>query len=305
MNQRSSPTLAARTKAVFSRRRVGRAVTVAAVVAAITCVIGAVVAWQLLGQLRDRSTASLRLLESTLVNVDESLAVAQDVTGTVGDSLGTVRDSLGTLSRGVQDGSAALTSVADLTESVPPALDRLDTTLGQLGDAAGVVDSALGALSELPIGPEFDADAGLAASVDGVRDDIRPIADDLRGSTTAIRDLSGSSTDLVAQLDALDGDLTELDASLARSTELLEQYRADAADAIVLAQESIDDLDRDIALSRALTVILALAIAVGQVAPFHIGRQLAATPDPAPGAPDTFDLDDVGRSQVGATGSSW
>ena len=166
-----------------------------------------VVAWQLLGDLRTRSAASLDLLERTLTNVDETLAIAQDVTTTVGDSLDTIRDSLTTLSAGVGDGAAALDSVADLTEDVPPALDRLDATLVDLGEAAGVVDSALEALDEIPIGPDFDADAGLAASVDGVRDDIRPIAEDLRGSTDSIRELSGSSDDLVTQLAELDGDL--------------------------------------------------------------------------------------------------
>ena len=109
----------------------------------------------------------------------------------------------------------------------------------------------------------------------GVRDDLRPIADDLRSSTTSLRDLSGSSDELVAQLAALDEDLTQLDTSLDQSTVLLETYRADTAEAIALAQDSLDDLDRDIALSRALAVVLALSIAVGQVAPFHIGRELA------------------------------
>ena len=91
----------ARARAVFNRRRIGRAVTIAAVVAAVTCVIGAVVAWQLLSDLRTRSAASLDLLERTLTNVDETLAIAQDVTSTVGDSLDTIRDSLTTLSAGV------------------------------------------------------------------------------------------------------------------------------------------------------------------------------------------------------------
>jgi septal ring factor EnvC (AmiA/AmiB activator) len=284
----SARTLSARTKAVFNRRRVGRAVTVAAVIAAVTCVVGAVVAWRLLGDLETRSSASLDVIERTLTNVDESLAIAQDVTTTVGNSLDTLTDSLATLSTGIGDGAAALDSVADLTEDIPPALDRLDTTLIDLGDAAAVVDSALEALDGLPIGPDFDANAGLAASVDGVRDDLRPIAKDLRGSTTSIRDLSGSSDDLVAQLAALDDDLADLDDSLERSTRLLDSYRADAAEAVALAQGGRDNLDRDIALSRALAVLLAAAIAVGQIAPFHIGRQLAATPDPQPGQRDSL-----------------
>jgi hypothetical protein len=260
---------------MFNRRRIGRAITVAAVVAAVTCVVGAVVAWRLLGDLRDRSTASLQLVESTLTNVDDSLTVAHDIATTVGGSLDTLRQSLATLSTGVGDGAEAIDAVAALTEDIPPALDRLDATLAGMRDAAGTIDDALAALDNLPIGPDFDADAGLGASVDGVRDDLRPIADDLRSSTTSLRDLSGSSDELVAQLAALDEDLTELDASLDQSTVLLDTYRVDTADAIALAQDSLDDLDRDIALSRVLAVVLALSIAVGQVAPFHIGRELA------------------------------
>lgn len=270
-----SRTMSARARAVFTRRRLGRAITVAAVVAAVTCVVGAVVAWRLLGDLRDRSTASLRLVESTLTNVDDSLVVAHDVASTVGGSLDTLRQSLDTLSTGVGDGAAAIDAVATLTEDIPPALDRLDDTLGGMRDAAGTIDGALEALDDLPIGPDLDVDAGLAASVDGVRDDLRPIAEDLRSSTTSLRDLAGSSDDLVAQLAALDDDLAALDGSLERSTELLDTYRTDTAEAKALAQDSLDDLDRDIALSRALVVILALSIAVGQVAPFHIGRELA------------------------------
>ena len=79
-----------------------------------------------------------------------------------------------------------------------------------------------------------------------------------------------------AQIEALEGDLAALDESLERSTELLDRYRADTAEAIVLAQESLDDLDRNILLSRILVVILAVTIAIGQIAPFYIGRQLAA-----------------------------
>ena len=70
---------------------------VAAVVAAVTCLIGAVVAWVFLGDLRDRSASSLQLVERTLINVDETLEVAQDVTATVGESIDTVRATLATV----------------------------------------------------------------------------------------------------------------------------------------------------------------------------------------------------------------
>ena len=276
----------------FNRRRIGRAVTVAAVVAAITCLVGAVVAWHLLGELQDRSATSLRLVASTLRNVDDSLAIAQDVTGTVSNSLDTIEQSLATLTQGVEDGATALDAVADLTEDVPPALDRLDGTLVTVREAAAIVDTALDAIDQLPIGPTIP-DARLAASLDGVRGDLRPIAEDLRSSTSSIRSLAGSSGELVTQIGALGDDLAELDESLERSTELLERYRADAGAALVLAQDSLNDLDRDILLSRVLVVILAVTIAIGQIAPFHIGRELARTPAFPLEQPDAAEVDPV------------
>jgi hypothetical protein len=254
---------------------------IAACVAAVTCVVGAAVAWRLLGDLQDRSSTSLRLVQRTLQNVDESLRIAQDVTATVGGTLDTVRTSLGTVAAGVGDAGATLDVVADLTEDVAPSLDRVDAALGSLADAAGVVDGALEALDELPVGPDYDAAAGLAFAVQGVRDDLAPIADDLRGATEPLRELSTTTADLGPQLTTLDDDLDALERSLAESTTLLASYRDDTAEASALAADSLDDLDREVTLSRILAVVLALSIAVGQVAPFHIGRQLAATPLPS------------------------
>jgi DNA repair ATPase RecN len=260
---------------MITRQRIGRAIMVAAVVAAVTCVIGAAVAWVFLGDLRDRSAASLELVERTLQNVDETLAIAQDVTATVGGSIETLGATLETVAGTVGDADATLATIADLTEDIPPALDRVDDALARLSDAATVVDGAVGALDALPLGPDITGDAALAVAVDGVRADLAPIADDLRNSTTTIRDLGARSDELVGELEALQADLDELDRSLAQSNELLDQYRDDAADAVGLARESLDDLDQEVLILRVLGVVLALAIAIGQVAPFHIGRQLA------------------------------
>ena len=274
---------------MFNRRRIGRAVTVAAVVAAVTCVIGAVVAWQLLGDLRTRSAASLDLLERTLTNVDESLAIAQDVTATVGDSLDTIRESLTTLSAGVGDGAAALDSVADLTEDVPPALDRLDATLVDLRrrrrrrrlgaggarrapDRAGLRRRCRARRVRRRRARRHPPDRRGPARLDR----LDPRAQRLQRRPRRPSSPSSTATSI------------ELDQSLDRSRRLLDSYRADTAEAITLAEDSLDDLDRDIAMSRVLAVVLALSIAVGQVAPFHIGRQLAATPDPQPGQPDAL-----------------
>jgi Mg2+ and Co2+ transporter CorA len=127
----------------------------------------------------------------------------------------------------------------------------------------------------LPIGPNFDEAAGLGAAVADVRDDIIPIAEQLRGSTESIEALSASSDDLIAQLGSLRDDVAQLDRDLSNSERLIDGYQENAAEARRLAVESQDDLDRQVTMSRILIVVLALAIAVGQLATYRIGHELA------------------------------
>lgn len=262
-------------RAIFNSRAAGRAIMAAAIAAAITSLIGAVVAWQLVGSLRDGASETLTIIDDTIVTMNDTLTVAEDVIATVDDSLRTLGQALDTLSQSVADGGDTLTIVADLTETIPPNLDRVEEGLGGLADAAGVVDDVLEGLDDIPFGPDFDTDAGLAAAVDGVRQDLAPIAEQLRGATVSLRALSASSGELITQLELLGEDLAQLDADLARSRGLIERYQQNAGAARRLTVASLDDLNRQVGLSRILIVILAISIAVGQISPFRIGRELA------------------------------
>ena len=262
-------------RALFNRRALGRTVMVAAVVAAISCVVGIVVAWRLVGDLRQNTNSSLLIARDTLMTVDDTLDVADSIVESVDGGLDTVRTSLGTVSTSVEDGAAALDVVADLAESLPPNLEGIDTALGGLQSAAEVVDDVLREVSNVPFGPDYDPEQDLGSAVDAVRSDLEPISTSLMESSDSLRDLSGSSDELLQRLDELAGDLDEIDQSLADSQELIDRYRTSTNEALVLASTLQEDLDRDVRWSRALIVTLGLAIAVGQIAPFRVGRELA------------------------------
>jgi hypothetical protein len=83
---------------------------------------------------------------------------------------------------------------------------------------------------------------------------------------------------VIARLDELGQDLDGIDRSLDESRRLIERYRLSTAEAAALTTTTQEDLDRDVWLSRLLIVVLGVAIAVGQIAPFHIGRELARSP---------------------------
>ena len=270
-------------RAVLNRRSLGRAVMVAAVVACITCLAGIVVAWQLVGELAHTTRSSLVIVSDTLVTVDDTLDVADSVIESVDGGIGTIRESLDTMSTTVDDGAATLRVFADLTDDLAPNLERVDNGLGNLQSTVDVVDDVLRQLSDLPFGPTYDPETGLAASVQAVRDDLQPIADDVTNASSTLSDLASSSGEIIDRLDALASDLDAIDRSLDDSRVLIDRYRQSTSDASVLAAGTRDDLDRDVWFSRVLIVLLGLAIAVGQIAPFRIGRELTRTPSPGIG----------------------
>lgn len=279
-----------RRRRLLSRRTTGRVVMVASVVAAITAVIGAIVAWNLVGNLRERTTATLKLVDSTLTNVQDSLSVAEEVITTVDGTIATLKGTMRVLSTNVNDAGKVLGDVANIAEVIPPSLDKVDGALVSLADAAGVIDLALQSMSNLP-GINIDTSKSLRSAVASVRDGLSPISANLRNATTSIRSLATSSGELQPQLTALNTKLDELASSVTKARGLLAKYRTDASAARGLSAESIDSLGSQIGVFRILILILAFTIAVGQIATFRIGYDMANLPggtkaEPDAGAPE-------------------
>jgi methyl-accepting chemotaxis protein len=274
--------LARMRRAVLNRRSLGRAIMVAAVVAAVTCLVGIVVAWQLVGDLAHTTKSSLVIVGDTLETVDDTLDVADSVIQSVDGGIETVQESLTTMATALENGGATLDVVADLTANLGPNLEQIDRGLGGLQSTVDVVDGVLQQLSDLPFGPDYDPDTGLAASVQAVREDLEPITEDLANASGPLRELAASSDEALDRLDDVAADLDSIAESLSESRELIERYRQSTADVAALAAGTVDNLDRDVWLSRVLILILGVAIAVGQIAPFRIGRELARTPAPPP-----------------------
>ncbi len=262
----------------IDRRVLGKAIMVAAGVACVASLVGVVVAWRLVGNLSATTQSSLVIVGDTLVTVDDTLELADSIIDNVDEGIETVGRSLSTISTTVDDGGATLDAFADVTSNVAPSLDRVDSGLGGLQSAVNVVDEFLQRLSRAPFGPDYNPENGLASSVQAVRDDLRPIAEDLQEASGTLSELAASSDDVIARLDELGQDLAGIDESLDESRRLIERYRLSTAEAAALATTARGDLDRDVWLSRLLIVVLGVSIAVGQIAPFHIGRELARSP---------------------------
>jgi hypothetical protein len=246
---------------------------VVACVGLVASLSGLVVGWRLLGQVDTNVDESLALTADALVTLDQSLEVADDVMTSVGQGLGTVAATLDAVTATFGAGTQVLADVARTTEQLPPSFARLDQALANAQAAAAVIDDALGEIDRLP-SVNIDTGPGIAPSIQQVRSELGPLAQNVSASTADLRTLATSGGDVGRQLGQLRTDVAQVDAELARSHGLIAAYRETARDAMSLADRSRSDLGDDVTLSRVLLVVLAVAVAVGQIVPFWVGREL-------------------------------
>jgi hypothetical protein len=273
---------------LMTRRNAGRTMIVVACVGLIASITGVVVGWRLLGQLETNVDESLALTGDALVSLDASLDVADSVIASVAQGLTTVEQTLTAVDTSFHDGTSVLDDVATTTEQLPPSFARLDQALANAQEAAVVIDDAVAQLDRLPIGVNIRSDAAIAPSIQQVRTELGPLAQNVDAATDDLRRLSASSTDVSEHVSQLRSNVADVNRQLTRSSNLIDAYRDTAHEAQDLARRSRSDLGGDITLSRVLLVILGLAVAVGQIVPFWVGRELLIEEHatPAPGEVD-------------------
>lgn len=270
------------------RRRAGRILVGVAIVGVVASLVGVVVAWAFVGDLRRGVDDSLRVTQESIATIEDTLAVADTVSASVVDGLADVQAALETVSETAGAGQDTLLVVAQLAEDIPPNLDNIDAALGQLEGVAGVIDSTLRQVSRLPIGPDFDPDQPLDEAVADVRGDLRPTADARRESQDEFDALVEAAEGFDDDIAAITADLEASRLALAEADGLIGRYRAAAAEAAQIATEARDRAGANVTRARVLIVIVGVVIALGQLAPFYVGRWLQEPV--AAGAPDTDDI---------------
>ena len=109
-----------------------------------------------------------------------------------------------------------------------------------------------------------------------------------RTCATLLESFSDSSDELSSDLAALVQNVAAVRTALGGSADVLEEYRAAAADARDLASRTRSDLDGDLLRTRVLIVILGVTVAVGQIVPFWVGRELLLEPAPSSSSAGTI-----------------
>lgn len=253
-----------------------------AVVGAVTAVTGTVVGWIFVGQLNDTTTESLEVTEQALDAIDDTIDLADDVLVSTNEAVGALAEALEAVSGSFDSATGAIDDIADLATTIGPSLDEATSTIRTLESVGGTIDGVLGALSNIPFGPDYDPDDGLGDTFGRLAEALEPVPAELETTAGGLTDFTDAAGGLQDQLDDLAASVRAVDDDLATTDELVDQYRASVTEARAVARRTGEDLDGTVTLLRVLLVIGGVALLFGQIVPLWVGRELL---DP-PGAPD-------------------
>ena len=262
----------------LTKRSAGTIMVVIAYIGVAASLIGAVVGWQFLGELSEANKQGLELAEESLNAADASLVVADDIVESVDGTLGALNGTIAAVGAGIGTTTSVAGSVSDLAGSLPATLDRVDNGLASIENIAGTIDTTLTQLSRVPLAPDYDPDVKLGEAIGDLRADLSPLADSLRDVSDSLGTFSTSGDDLESQLDSLADGIAEVQTAVSGTTAVIDQARVSTADALALAQSTLGEIGSQLALSRLFLVIIAVVIAVGQIVPYWVGRELLAAP---------------------------
>ncbi len=272
-NNRSRP-WADRVTAPEAERRVGMILITVAIVGIVAALVGAVVGWRLVGSVDTATTDTLDVTVDALGSVSDTIDVADGTVESTSEALTDLEATMLTLSDALSSGATVIDDTGRLTETSGPALTDAALTLRQLESVGGQIDGFLATLSGIPLTPDFDPDAGLGATFGRLAADIEPLDAEFAATAASLEEFEGSLTDLQSDVDGLAVTVGRVNDELIASKALLDQYRDNVSEALVVAERSQGDLGTDQTMLRLFIVVAGLSLALAQLAPLWMGLSL-------------------------------
>lgn len=257
-----------------NRLRAGRFMQILAYASVAIAIAGAAVAWRLVGQADDTVAESLELTASTLVTLEQTVTLADEVIGTVDDALLAAERSLRAVVTTSAEATEVITTVDALIATAGPSIRDAETTLRDLAVVGGTIDDVLEQLDDLPFGPDYDAGRGLGTQLDLLADDLAPVAASFEDTSDSLGGFVTAGDELVIEVVRLADAVGAVNDDLRDSEVLFDAYQAQTRQAQVLAARASADLDSDITAMRALIILGGLLLALGQLVPWWVGREL-------------------------------
>lgn len=251
--------------------RTGSVLRATAIGGVVVSLVLTVVAWNFLGDLERNVDQSLRIGEEAADTLVETIDLAGAVIAAVDSGIVTLDQVLDTVEVGLADTSDVAASTSDLSITIADSFDDVDTALVKVESLAGTIDRALRALSQIPLGPDYDPEVSYPDAIAELRAAFGPIDADMRELAADLDDFATSAGSVGPTLDALQVDLADARTALADSDRLLDRYRVSAQEVGALAAQSRNDLEGSMWWARVTAVLLGLWIVAAQYLPWWLG----------------------------------
>jgi len=245
----------------------------------VVAVLGTVIGWVVIGQVNQSTGNTVDVSIESLDAVDDTITLASGVLDSTITTVGTVESTLDTLAESVDRGTTVVESVNELSQQAGPALAEAESTLRELEEIGTTIDGLLAALGNLPFGVSYDPNARFGETMGDLADDIAPLSGAFGDTTSDLGSFADGSSDLRADIESLADSVSAVNEQLGDSPLLVDQYRANVANARAVALATQNDLDADLTYARLMIVLFGLTFAAGQLVPFWYGRELLLAAD--------------------------
>jgi hypothetical protein len=256
-------------------RRAARAMQVIAVIGVAVSLVVAVVAWRFVGDLERDVDQSLRIGEDAAATLSDTIDLAVTVLDAVDSGIVTLASALDAVEAGVADAGEVADATVTLSNTIADSLDDVDRSLAQVESLAGTIDGALRALSQIPLGPDYDPESSYPGAIADLRAALEPLDADVRDLATRLESVVESTDALAPSFDDLDAELDDALTTLAEGDRLLDRYRVSAAEAGVLAERSRDELATSMWWARAAIILLSVWLVAAQYVPWWLAGHAA------------------------------
>lgn len=254
--------------------RAGAIMQTIAVVGLVIASVAGIVGWRFLTTLDRNLEQSLVIGEDAAATLVDTIDVADQVITDLDAGLDTLDRTLSTVSSTTEETGGVAEAAAEIAARLPDGFDDVDAALGTVESLSGTIDSALRAVSRIPLGPDYEPSTPLPDAIADVRSAFGPIGDDLGELSERLDGFASGTGDLTDDLADVRADLDRTRSSLDASNALLDRYRSSAVDAEALAREGREDFSSALTAARVVVVLLALFLAVAQYVPWYLGRRL-------------------------------
>lgn len=214
----------------LSKRIIGSAMVVLAVVSLLITIYGITQVWQNKEPVEEYISSSLDLASTTLQTTADGLIVVSQSLASVSNSVSSLESTVGTLAKSIEDTTPLVSSLATLTgEVLPDAVISAQTSLESAQDGAKIIDTVLRTLTIFNRSA-YDPQVPLHEALGKVSDGLNEIPESLSTMESSLTTTNDNMEVMQAEISLIAENIGDISEGLEEGQKVIEQYQEIIAD---------------------------------------------------------------------------